>query len=153
MCFISVCIFKLITKYSLVQYIFLSPKGSWEKKLARNCSNEFIFKSFKVIIFLQLFTGKLCELFTRVKVLWNCIRSKVVFSVWQLLVFFQCLWCWFTWTLNFSELSQIAPQSKIYQEAASELIFPKYLSWMQLKLMNSYTHKFLCRTLCFLCSI
>lgn len=131
MCFISVCIVRLITKYSLVWYIFLSPpkgagKRNWKEIVLMSL---FFLRVLKWFFFLQLFTGQYSELFARVKVLWKCFISKVVFSMRQLLGFFQCLWCWFTRTLKFSELLQIAPQSKIFQQAASELTFQN--TWVE----------------------
>lgn len=138
MCFISVCIVRLITKYSLVWYIFISPKGSREKKLERNCSNEFIFlKSFKVIFFfLQQFTGQYSELFARVKVLWKCFISKVVFSMRQLLGFFSVLVMLVYQNTEVFRTFANSTSKQNFPAGCKWAHFPKYLSWIQLKLMK-----------------
>lgn len=138
MCFISVCIVRLITKYSLVWYIFfISPKGSREKKLERNCSNEFIFlKSFKVIFFSSTIYWT---------ILWIICKSqgsmKVLHKQGGVL---NATASWF-----FSVLVMLVYQNtEVFRTFANSTSkqnfpagckwahFPKYLSWIQLKLMK-----------------
>lgn len=137
MCFISVCIVRLITKYSLVWYIFISPKGSREKKLERNCSNEFIFlKSFKVIFFSSTIYWTIqwiiCKSQGSMKVLHKQggvlnATASWFFSVLVMLVYQN--------TEVFRTFANSTSKQN-FPAGCKWAHFPKYLSWIQLKLMK-----------------
>lgn len=138
MCFISVCIVRLITKYSLVWYIFLSPpkgagKRNWKEIVLMSL---FFLRVLKWFFFLQLFTGQYCELFARVKVLWKCFISKVVFSMRQLLGFFSVLVMLVYQNTEVFRTFANSTSKQNFPAGCKWAHFPKYLSWIQLKLMK-----------------
>lgn len=138
MCFISVCIVRLITKYSLVWYIFLSPpKGAGKR-------------NWKEIVLMSLFFLRVLKWFFFSSTIYWTIQWIICKSQGSMKVLHKqggvlnATASWF-----FSVLVMLVYQNtEVFRTFANSTSkqnfpagckwahFPKYLSWIQLKLMK-----------------